>query len=74
MLLLSRSVVSDPVTPWAVAHQDPLSLGLFRQEYRKGLPPAGDLPYPQVEPTALMSPALVVVYFTVSATRKAQRN
>ena len=29
----SRSVVSDSVTPWTVAHQAPLSMGFFRQEY-----------------------------------------
>ena len=33
-------------TPWTVAHQAPLSMGLSRQEYWSGLPfsPQGDLP------------------------------
>ena len=34
------------MTPWTVAHQTPLSVGLPRQEYRSGLPfpSLGDLP------------------------------
>ena len=44
-------------TPWTVAHQAPLSMGLSRQEYWRGLPfpSPGNLPYPGVEPG---SPAL----------------
>ena len=39
LLLLSCSVVSDFFkTPWAVAHQAPLSMGFSRQEYWSGLP------------------------------------
>ena len=36
------------VTPWTVAHQAPLSMGLSRQEYWSGLlfPPPGDYPDP----------------------------
>ena len=43
--------------PWTVAHQDPLSMQLFRQEYWSGLPfpSPEDIPDPEVEPT---SPAL----------------
>ena len=46
------------VTPWTVARQAPLSMGLSRQEYWSGLPfpPAGDLPDPGTE---LTSPRLV---------------
>ena len=42
-------------TPWAVAHQAPLSMGLSRQECRSGLPcpPPGDLPGPGIEPASL---------------------
>ena len=42
-------------TPWTVAHQAPLSMGLFRQEYCSGLPfsPPGDLPDLGIKP---MSP------------------
>ena len=44
-------------TPWAVAHQAPLSMGFSRQEYWSGLPfpSPGDLPNPGIEPK---SPAL----------------
>ena len=61
------------VTPWALAHQAPLSMGFSRQEYWSGLPCPfpGDLPDPQIEPASLMSPALVGSFFTPSATRKA---
>ena len=48
---------NDSVTPWTVAHEAPLSMGLPRQEYWSGLsfPSPGDLPDPGIE-TA--SPAL----------------
>ena len=48
------------MTPWIVAHQAPLSMGFFRQEYWSGLPwpPPGDLPDPGIEPISFMSPAL----------------
>ena len=40
------------VTPWTVACQAPLSMGLSRQEYWSGLPfpSPGDLPNPVIEP------------------------
>ena len=45
------------VTPWTVAHQDPLPIVFSRQEQRSGLPfpYPGDLPNPGTEPR---SPAL----------------
>ena len=36
--VLSGSVVSDSATPWTVALQAPLSIGLSRQQYWSGLP------------------------------------
>ena len=44
-------------TPWTVAHQAPLSVGFFRQEYWSGLlfPSLENLPDPGIEPR---SPAL----------------
>ena len=44
-------------TPWAVAHQAPLSMGFSRQEYWSGLPfpSPGDLANPGIKPG---SPAL----------------
>ena len=46
-------------TPWTVAHQAPLSMGFFRQEYWSGLasPTPEDLPDPGIEP---VSPALQI--------------
>ena len=50
-------------TPWNVAHQTPLSMGFFRQEYwtEVPFPSPGDLPNPGTEPT---SPALTGWFFT----------
>ena len=49
---VSRSVVSDSATPWAVAYQAPLSMGFSRQKYSNGLPfpSPGDIPDPGIEP------------------------
>ena len=49
--------MSDSATPWTIAHQAPLSMEFFRQEYWNGLPfpSPGDLPDPGMKP---MSPAL----------------
>ena len=51
---LLTSVVSDSWWP-SVAHQAPLSMGFFRQEYWSGLPypPPEDLPNPEIEPVLL---------------------
>ena len=42
-------------TPWIIAHQTPLSIGLSRQEYLRGLPfpSPGDLPDPGTDPGSL---------------------
>ena len=50
-LLFSHSALSDSVTPWTVAHQAPLSMGLPRWEYWSGLPfsSPGDRPDPGIE-------------------------
>ena len=56
--------MSDPsVTPWAVAHQAPLSMGFPRQEYWSGLPfsSPGALPNLGIE---LASPTLAGRLFT----------
>ena len=57
-------------TPWTVAHQTPLSMGFFRQEYWSGLPcpPSRHIPNPGIEPMSLTSPALAGGFFTTSAT------
>ena len=62
--LFSCSVMSNSFeTPCTIAHQAPLSMGFFRQEYWNGLPcpPSWDLPDPEIEPT---SPALAGGFFT----------
>ena len=59
-------------TPWAVAHQAPLSMGFSRQEYWIGLPcpsPRG-LPNLGIEPT---SPALAGWFFTTEPPGKSTK-
>ena len=53
-------------TPWTVAYQAPLSMGLFRQEYWSGLPfpPPGGLPDLGIKPTSLTVPASTGAFFT----------
>ena len=50
--MFSRSVASDSVAPWTLAHQAPLSMGFSRQEYWTGVPFSSprDLPDPGIEP------------------------
>ena len=71
MCVLSHVRLS--VTPWIVAWQAPLSVGLTRQEYWSGLafPSPGDLPDPETEPTSLVSPALAGWILYHSATWEA---
>ena len=48
------------MTPWAVAHQVPLSVGFSRQEYWSVVPfsSPGNCPDPGIKPMTLASPAL----------------
>ena len=73
-LFLSHLVMFDFVTPWAVAHQAPLSMGFSRQEYWSGLPfpSPGDLPHPGIDLMSLISPGLTGEFFTTSTTQEAQ--
>ena len=50
-----HSVMSDFVILWTVAHQAPLFIWFYRQEYWNGLPFPfpGDLPDPVIEPASL---------------------
>ena len=59
-------------TLWTVAHKAPLSTGFSKQEHWSGLPcpPPGDLPYPGIELSSLMSPELASRFFITSATWK----
>ena len=67
-LLSHLSHVQLFATLWTVAHQAPLSMGFFRQEYWSGLtcPPPRDLPDPKIECASLMSPALARRFFSTS--------
>ena len=53
-------------TLWTVAHWAPLSMELSGQEYWNGLPfpTPGDLPYLEIQPMFLVSPALAGGFFT----------
>ena len=57
-------------TPWTVAHQAPLPMEFSRQEYWRGFPcpPPEDLPNPGIELVLLVSPAVVVRFFTPRTT------
>ena len=67
--LVTQSCPTLNATPWTIAHQAPLSMGFFRQEYWSGLPcPAlGDLPNPDIES---VSPALAGGFFTAGPSWK----
>ena len=62
---LVTSVVFDSATPWTVACQAPLSMGLSQQEYWSGLsfPSPGDLPNLGIEPASPVAPALAGRFF-----------
>ena len=53
-------------TPWTLARQAPLSMGLPRQENWSGLLflPLGDLPHPGIELVSLVSPSWADRFFT----------
>ena len=61
-------------TPWTVAHQTPLSMEFFRQEYWSGLPfpIAGNLPDPEIEPMSLVSCALAGRSLTIASPGKSK--
>ena len=63
--MLSCSVTSSSATPWAIAHQAPLSMEFSKQEYwsRLSFPTPGDLPNLGTEPMSFMSPALAGEFF-----------
>ena len=58
--VFNHSVMSDFVTIWTIAHEEPLSMRVPRQEYWSGLPfpSPGDLPNPEIKPTPPVSLAL----------------
>ena len=60
-------------TLWTVACQDPLSMGIARQEYWSVWPclPPGALPDLGTEPTSPMSPVFTCRFFTITTTWEA---
>ena len=54
-------------TPWTVAHQAPLSMEFYRQEYWSGFPfpTPRDLRDPRIEPMLPASPALAGGFFSL---------
>ena len=70
MCVLSR--VRLLATPWTVAHQTPLSVEFFRQDYRSGLPfhLPGDLSDPGIEPASPAASALAGRFFTTVPLRR----
>ena len=60
-------------TPWTVAHQAPLSIGLSRQENWSGLPVPScrEIPHQKSNSVSLTSPELAVGFFTISVTWEA---
>ena len=62
-------------TPWAVAHQAPLSVKFSNQEYWSELPfpTPGDLPDPGIKHMSPVSPALTGEFFTTPTTWDAPR-
>ena len=71
---ISISRVQLFATPWTVAPQASLSMGIPRQESWSGLPfpTPGDLPDLGIEPTSLEAPALTGEFFTTRATWETQ--
>ena len=59
-MLSHFSHVHPFATPWTVACQAPLAMGLLRQEYWSGFPcpSPGDLPNPGIETMSLKAPGL----------------
>ena len=68
-VVLSHAQISE--IPWSVAHQAPLFMKFFRQEYWNGFPfpSSGDLPDPGIEPMSPTSPILIGKFFTIVPTQ-----
>ena len=68
--------MSDSVTPWTVAHQAPLSVGILQARILEwvAISSSGELLDPGMEPASLTSPAQAGGFFTTSATWEAIYN
>ena len=65
-------VMSSSLQPHELACQIPLSMGISREEYWRGLPfpPPEDLPDPGIKSTSLTSPELAGMFFTTEPSEK----
>ena len=68
--MLSRSVVSDSVTPWTAASQAYLSVGILQARILKWVPLSFSrgLSLPRDQTRVSLSPAMAGQFFTTSAT------
>ena len=71
--VLSCSVVSDSATPWTIAHQASLSMGILQARILECvvMPSSRDLPGARTELTLLMRLTLAGGFFNISATWEA---
>ena len=72
-IVLVLNCIQVFVTPWTVARQAPLSIGLSRQEYWSGLPflPLGD--FSGIEHVSPVSPVLAGGFFSTEPPGKPNR-
>ena len=65
VIVISCSIMSNSLTPWTVACQSSLSMGLSWQEYWSGLlfPTQRNLSNPRIERTSLAYPVLADRFF-----------
>ena len=72
----SLSRVRLSVTPWTVAHQAPLTMGILQARILESvaISYSRDLPKPGIEPRSLASPPLADGFFTTAPPRKPERS
>ena len=60
------------LTLWTEAHQAPLFMGFFRQEYCSELPfpPSEDLPHPEIKPKSIVKIQILKLMFKKFIFRK----
>ena len=71
--MLSHSVMSDSVTPWTVAHQAPLSMGILQERILEGVANPFSRGASQPKNQTRVS-CIAGEFFTSWATQEAQYN